>query len=120
MWHLSDAWSRRRQPNVQLVHYGDLAADLGSEMHRIAQLLEIAVPNKIWPDLIEAASFEHMRSRAEQLAPNPSGVLKDSAAFFRRGTSGSGRELLTDEELDHYRVRTARLAPSDLLAWLHR
>jgi aryl sulfotransferase len=120
MWHLSDAWSRRGQPNVQLVHYDDLAADLGSEMYRLAQLLEIAVPKESWPDLIEAASFDHMRSRAEQLAPNPSGVLKHSAAFFRRGTSGSGRELLTDEELDHYHARTARLAPSDLLAWLHR
>jgi hypothetical protein len=28
MWHLSDAWRRREQPNVVLVHYDDLATDL--------------------------------------------------------------------------------------------
>lgn len=61
-----------------------------------------------------------MRARADWLAPDPSGVLKDRASFFRRGTSGAGRELLTNDELAHYRARTAELAPSDLLGWLHR
>ena len=40
--------------------------------------------------------------------------------FVRRGRSGSGRELLTAGELASYYQRTARLAPPDLLAWLHR
>jgi aryl sulfotransferase len=46
--------------------------------------------------------------------------LTDSAAFFRRGSSGAGRELLTSAEFDRYRDRAAQLAPPDLLAWLHR
>ena len=61
-----------------------------------------------------------MRARADTVIPDPSGVLKDGQAFFRRGTSGAGRELLTDDELAHYEARTAHLAPLDLLAWLHR
>jgi len=30
-------------------------------------------------------------------------TLRDRTAFFRRGTSGTGRELLTDDELAVYR-----------------
>jgi aryl sulfotransferase len=89
-------------------------------MHRLAALLGVAVPAETWSGLVKAATFEHMRAHADRLAPDPSGVLKDRTAFFRQGTSGSGGELLTDDELDHYRARTAQLAPPDLLVWLHR
>jgi hypothetical protein len=116
MWHLSDAWARRDEPNVVLVHYDDLSADLEGEMRRLAASLEIAVPEQRWPDLVRAATFEHMKPRADTVVPDPSGVLKDGQAFFRRGTSGAGRELLTDDELAHYEARTAQLAPLDLLA----
>jgi aryl sulfotransferase len=40
--------------------------------------------------------------------------------FFRRGSSGAGRELLTEREIDRYRERVAGLAPADLVEWLHR
>jgi aryl sulfotransferase len=120
MWHLSDAWARRGDPNVVLVHYDDLVADLDGEMRRLAALLGIDVPEQTWPDLVAAATFSSMRARAERSAPDPASVLKDSTAFFRRGTSGAGREALTDDEVVRYADRVAQLAPPDLLAWLHR
>ena len=73
-----------------------------------------------WPRLVQAARFEEMRARADQLAPDPVGILKDRAAFFRRGSSGAGRELLSSDELARYRDRTEPMGPRDLLAWLHR
>jgi hypothetical protein len=118
MSHLADAWARRAAPNVLLVHYDRLSADLEGEMRRIAGKLDIAVPEQCWPHLVEAATFERMRAAAVQMVPD-GGVLKSSAAFFRRGKSGAGRELLTDEEIAHYHERTALMAPQDLLAWLH-
>jgi hypothetical protein len=120
LWHLSDAWLRRDEPNVVLVHYDDLVDDLDAEMRRLAALLGITVPGEIWPDLVAAATFESMRAAARRVAPDPSGVLKNNAAFFRRGTSGAGREVLTTDELACYHARTAELAPPGLLAWLHR
>src|ERR1700722_5020531 len=36
MWHLSDAWSRRGEPNVLLVHYDNLSADLEGQMRQLA------------------------------------------------------------------------------------
>jgi aryl sulfotransferase len=120
LWHLTDAWARRDQPNVILVHYDDLRADLAGQMRRLADRLGVTVPERRWPELVEAATFTRMRARAEDLAPDPSGVFRDRKAFFRRGGSGQGRELLDEAELARYQARTAALAPPDLLAWLHR
>jgi len=120
MGHLRDAWSRQTEPNVLLVHYDDLSADLDGEMRRVAGRLGIAVPDPIWPDLVQAASFDSMRSRADYLAQGPPGILKDTAAFFRRGQSGSARTVLTPDERARYRSRVTGMAPPDLLAWLHR
>jgi len=120
MWHFSDAWRRQSEPNVVLIHYDDLFEDLEGEMRRLATLLGIRIPNQTWPLLVEAARFETMKARANRLAPDQSGVLKSRQAFFRSGTRGEGRNLLSDAELDRYRQRTLQLAPSELLAWLHR
>ncbi|HEX6497652.1 MAG TPA: sulfotransferase domain-containing protein [Micromonosporaceae bacterium] len=120
MWHLTDAWQRRHQPNIVLVHYDDLRADLDGQMRRLADLLDITVPDDIWPSLVAAATFDGMRDRGERIAPTTKGVVKDGRMFFRAGRSGSGRELLTEQEMSRYRERVAELAPPDLLAWLHR
>ncbi len=117
MWHLSDAWSRRHQPNVLLVRYEDLLADLEGQMRGLAGRLGIDVPDAAWAVLVRAATFQSMSRQAGRLAP--AGVLKSSAAFFRRGTAGAAREILSDDELTRYQARAAELAPPDLLAWLH-
>jgi aryl sulfotransferase len=120
MWHLSDAWRRRGQQNIVLMHYDDLLLDLPGEIRRLARRLDIEVPASLWPPLVEAATFTNMRSRAVRLAPNPSGILKSPAAFFRHGASGSGRSLLTDVEMTHYQDRLRGMAPSAMLSWLLR
>lgn len=120
LWHLSDAWRRREEPNVLLVHYDDLLADLEGQMRRIAAWLGIEVPAERWATLVEAATFAAMRERAQALVPDVTGVLKDRQVFFRKGRSGAGRALLSTEELSRYHRRAAEMAPPDLLAWLHR
>jgi hypothetical protein len=89
-------------------------------MRWLASRLGIAVPEQSWPVLAEAATFERMRGREDILVPPPPGMVPDTSAFFRRGTSGAGREILSDEELAGYYARLARLAPSDMIEWLHR
>jgi aryl sulfotransferase len=118
MWHLSDAWSRRGEPNVLLVHYDDLAADLEGQMRWLAGQLGIAVAEHTWPALVRAATFENMKGNADTLIP-AAGIFKSNAAFFRRGTSGAGREILSDEEFTAYNTRIAQMAPPDMLTWLH-
>jgi hypothetical protein len=138
---MADAWARRTvaspggqygggeirrrgqaagAPDVILVHYDDLLADLAGQMRWLAALLGTPVPAGQWPGLVKAATFEQMRASAAAQAPDAAGVLKDPAAFFRRGTSGAGRELLMSAELERYHARAAALADPGMLAWLHR
>ena len=101
-----------------LVHYNNLLAGLESQMRWLAGQFGITVPDKTWPVLVRAATFEGMRGSADELVPT-AGIFKSNAAFFRRGTSGAAREVLSHEELAAYHTRAAKLAPSDMLAWLH-
>ena len=121
---MSCAWERRAGPNVVLMHYEDLSADLPGEMRRLARRLDIIVPEDKWPSLIQAATFKQMRAGADQLQPlqyaRARDVSKGHAAFFRRGSSGDGRALLTETEAVRYYARAAQVAPQELLAWLHR
>lgn len=120
MRHLSDAWNRRADPNVVLVHYDDLLSDLERQMRQLADRLGIAVAEQSWPALVEAATFKRMRDRDDVLVPPPPGIAANNALFFRRGTSGAGREILSDEEMARYHTRVDRLAPPELIEWLHR
>ena len=125
--HVAGAWARAHRPpgqpddpSVVLVHYADLSADLPGQMRRLARLLGIEVAEERWPSMVQAATFARMRSRADLIAPNTLGVLKDSAAFFRSGTSGGGHDVLTPDELAAYDKRVAAALPADVVRWLHR
>ncbi len=119
LWHATDAWARRRQPNIVLAHYDDLLGDLPGEMRRLAQRLDIDVPARRLQQLVEAASFEGMRARSDRVAPSPGGILKDSGAFVRRGRSGAGAQVLTSAHCRHYLARGGEIAPEPVLRWLH-
>jgi aryl sulfotransferase len=117
--HIAGAWEKRYEPNVVLVHYDDLCADLEGQMRAIAWRLGIAVPEPAWLALTHAASFQGMKDHADRLIPSTQGIFKDTASFFGRGTSGAWNEILNDEEVARYHARAAELAPPDMLAWLH-
>lgn len=118
LWHLTDAWGRRGEPNILLVHYANLCADLDDQMRWLAGQLGITIPERAWPALVQAAGFENMSSNADQLIPAP-GLFKSNAAFFRRGSSGAGCEILSDAEIARYHARATAMAPPEMLAWLH-
>lgn len=119
--HLGQAWQRRADPGTVLLHYADLTRDLGGQMRRLADRLGLAVEAERWPELVEAASFDAMRERAGELAPNERmGLFRDDRAFFRSGTSGQWRAILTEADETFYWERVRALAPSDeFVTWLH-
>lgn len=118
--HANDAWRRRHDPNVVLVHYADLTADLEGTMRALADRLGESVPEAVWPELVHAASFESMRARADELVPANNGVIKDATAFFRAAAARATDGVLEDHEVRRFEERAATLAPPDLIAWLHR
>ncbi len=95
-------WNERRRTNLLLVHYNDLKADLSAEMKRVAEFLDITTPDVIWPQLVEAASFESMkRDGGRLMMPQLDSLLdRGHQNFFYKGTNSRWRSVLTDPDVD--------------------
>jgi hypothetical protein len=118
--HLASFWQRRDEPNVSLFHYADLRDDLGGQMRRLAGVLGIDVPESTWPTLVEAATFESMKARADVLAPDTThAIFESNTAFFKQARNGTWRDLIGDD-VARYDARAAAVFSPELSAWLHR
>jgi aryl sulfotransferase len=119
--HLSTFFAVRNEPNVVLLHYGDLKEDLEGQMRQLAARLSIDVPEERWPELVKAATFEEMKRRAKATGPNQTECLwRDGERFFHRARHGEWRALLDEDDLLRYEARVHELADAELSAWVHR
>jgi aryl sulfotransferase len=118
--HAASFWEFRHLPNIHCFHFGDMLKDLDGAMRRMSAALGIAVDEKIWPGLVEAARFETMKASADQMAPDADhGGWKDNAIFFNSGGSGSWQQVLSPEDLAFYENVVRAKLPDDLRRWLH-
>jgi aryl sulfotransferase len=112
-------WAARTEPNVLMVHYNDLIADLDGEMRRIANFLEIETPPALWPDLVHAATFEQMRRDGDALMPTAKAAWDRGAAdFIYAGKNERWRDALTDADAAAYRSRAEHELSPALNRWL--
>ncbi len=118
--HAADAWLRRHEPNVVLVHYADLLADLEGEMRRLAGRLALAVPEEQWPALVDAATFARMRERADVVTPNALGVLRTTGRSSGAVAQGPGARCSPRASWPATRPASPGSLPAELVAWLHR
>ena len=117
--HLGQAWERRTETAVILLHHADLSRDLPGQMRRIADQLGIQVPRTRWPALVEAATFAAMRANAHHLAPDERlGLFTSNSAFFRSGQPGQWSEVLNDADLAAYHSLIQSLASPDFVDWV--
>jgi aryl sulfotransferase len=113
-------WERRKQPNVLIVHYNDLKADLSGEMRRIAAFLEIDVPESQWDGVVERCTFESMRGNADKVGSFDMMFEGGAQGFLFKGTNGRWRDVLTPEELARYQERAAACLPAEAVKWLEK
>ena len=96
-------WAERVDRNVLLVHYNDLKSDRAAEMRRVADFLDIEIPEPLWPGIIAAAGFEEMKEQGDALLPQASMTWEGGAArFLHKGTNGRWRTAVAREDLDRY------------------
>ena len=120
--HLSYAlgfWEHRGLPNIRMVHFKDLLADLEGEMRGIADYLEIDVPEDAWPDVVKRCTFaEVKKDPSKVVGENIAFAFKGGAdTFIHKGTNGRWRSILDEEDLALYEEAMAKL-PADYAAWL--
>ncbi len=115
--HARTFWDRRDRPNVHLFHYSDLRRDLDGQMRRVAHALGIPLPQD-WDDVVDAATFDRMRARADRTAPDAEfGTWKSNADFFRSSTDRRW-DFLTDEDVQRFDDLLLRLAGPELAAFM--
>jgi len=116
--HAASFWPFRDLPNVLLVHYADLLADLEGQMRRVAEFTGIDVAEDDWPALVDAARFDTMKQEAIRNGESLKLVFEGGAdRFFYKGTNGRWRDVLTEGDLALYETAAAELDP-ELRAWL--
>ncbi|HEY2445849.1 MAG TPA: sulfotransferase domain-containing protein [Rhizomicrobium sp.] len=112
-------WAQRRAPNMLMVHYNDLKVDLKSGMRRIADFLQIDIPENVWPSLVEAATFDSMKRNSAQLGPDADrafvGGLRE---FLSQGRNERWRGVLSAEEIERYEERARSELTPGLAHWL--
>ena len=112
-------WRERERPNLLLVHYNDLKEDLAGEMQRIADFLDIAIPQSLMPALVEAARFETMKRDGDALYPTLKKAFDRGAdRFINQGRSGRWREYLNAEDIARYQAIVRQACAPGLAAWL--
>lgn len=112
-------WDERHRPNVLLVHYSDLTADLAGEMRRVADFLGIRVAPQAWPGLVAAAGFEAMRRNGDLLMGSVAGSFQGGGSrFFHKGASGRWRGLFRNDDLTHYDARLMAELPPACAHWV--
>jgi aryl sulfotransferase len=112
-------WAARNLPNVRLVHFDRLKADLAGEMRAIADFLEIDIPAERWPTLVAHCTFDYMKSHAELMAPLGGAIFEGGAqTFIIKGVNGRWRDTLSAAESAAYEATALdRLGP-DCARWL--
>ena len=112
-------WEARELPNVLLVHFADLKADLEAEMRRIADFLVCDLPEDRWPAIVEHCSFDYMKTHAAHVAPLGGDIFEGGAGvFINKGVNGRWRDVLTDEDNAHYERRAVEELGEACAAWL--
>ena len=110
-------WPLRDEPNVLLVHYGDLKSDPDTSIRQIADFLDFNVHESSWPAILEYTSFAWMKKHEDkfELRSVADIPILEPGAMIRKGQTGTtiedgitpqiadtiaeiGRTILTDPQ----------------------
>jgi aryl sulfotransferase len=112
-------WEARDVPNVKLIHFNELKADLEGKMREIAAFLEIDIPEEKWPSVVEHCTFDWMKDNAEKVAPLGGNIFEGGAkTFINMGTNGRWKDVLTPEDIAAYERMAVEKLGLDCARWL--
>lgn len=118
--HAQSFWDQRQLPNLMLVHYDELQANLEAAMQRVADFIGVEFRASNRQELLHAARFASMKADADRLVPDgDSDAFASNEQFFNKGENGQWRSEFSDSDLSRYRDGSRLLATPELQTWLH-
>ena len=120
--NLRSWWALRNEPNVLMVHFNALKADLPAAVSRIATFLDIHPDAETMAKILSHSTFAYMKAHARQMAPNAGGDIEiwtgGADTFINKGTNGRWRDVLSAAEVADYEARALAELGADCAAWL--
>ncbi len=112
-------WAVRDLPNVHLLHFSALKADMAGEVRRLAAFLDIPIDESRWEAIMTHCSFDYMKGNASRSVPM-AGAFWDGGAqtFIHKGINGRWRDTLTPEEVERYEARALAQLGAPCAHWL--
>lgn len=91
-------WEQRRRSNVLVVSFASMKRDLEATVRRVAEFLEIWVPEGVIREVCRKSSFDYMKSIDECFAPYRGAPWRNRTFMLRSGKQGDSSVLLTAEQ----------------------
>lgn len=113
-WHnVQSWWDVRHLPNVMLLHFAELKADLEGGIRKIAAFLDIEPSAESWPRIVRHSTFAYMKENADRAAPLAGAVFEGGGkTFINKGSNGRWRDVLSADDIDKYdRLAAENLSP---------
>jgi len=119
--HVGSWWQIKDLPNVLLLHFADLKADMPGQIRRVATFLETPIDESRWPAIVEHCSFAYMKRHAVKSVPL-GGAFWDGGAetFIHKGTNGRWHETLQAEDVARYEGMARGQLGTACAQWLAR
>lgn len=117
--HIRAWWAARAEPNVLLLHFADLLADLPAAVRRVAAFLDVPVTPADVATVVERCSFGYMRAHAADVTPVDGRIFAGGAqTFIHKGTNGRWRGVLSDDDAAAYEARAVAELGDECARWL--
>lgn len=101
--HYNSALACRDHENVLCLHYADMLRDLPTAVRRISTHIKVAHPPDVEQTLIDAATFDNMKSNADRFVISAGKHFwKQDSGFFESASSNKWLGKLTQSDLDAY------------------
>jgi len=112
-------WEVRDLPNVLLLHFADMKADMPGTIRTIAAFLEIPINEEKWPAILEHCSFDYMKANAEATVPLNGALWEGGATtFINKGTNGRWKDMLTEVDNKWYEAEARKQLGEECADWL--
>ncbi|MDF1734711.1 MAG: sulfotransferase domain-containing protein [Minwuia sp.] len=112
-------WELRDLPNVLLIHFERLKADMPGEIRRIADFIDTPIDESRWEAILEHCTFDYMKANATASVPL-GGAFWDGGAetFVHKGVNGRWRDTLSAAASAAYEERALRELGRECADWL--
>jgi len=92
---------------------------MSGEIRKIADFLDIPIDESKWEDILLHCSFDYMKEHGAATVPNNGASFKGGAkAFINRGTNGTWKEVLSQQESEKYEKMAVDKLGADCVHWL--